>query len=43
MADNEKGVVAAGFGLLCRRQAILWWVFVVNFACAGLGTLPGRR
>ncbi len=40
MADNEKGVVAAGFGLLCRRQAILWWVFVVNFACAGLGTLP---
>ena len=40
MADNEKGVVAAGFGLLWRRQGILWWVFVVNFVCGGLGTLP---
>ncbi len=40
MADNEKGVVAAGFGLLWRRQGILWWVFVVNFVCGALGTVP---
>jgi hypothetical protein len=40
MADNEKGVVAAGFSLLWRRQGILWWVFVVNFVCGALGTLP---
>jgi hypothetical protein len=40
MADNEKGVVAAGFGLLWRRQGILWWVFAVNFVCGALGTIP---
>lgn len=40
MADNEKGVVAAGFSLLWRRQGILWWVFVVNFVCGALGTIP---
>jgi hypothetical protein len=40
MADNEKGLVAAGFSLLWRRQGILWWVFVANFICGGLGALP---
>jgi hypothetical protein len=40
MADNEKGVVAAGFSLLWRRQGILWWVFVVNFVCGAVGTIP---
>ena len=40
MADEEKGVVAAGFSLLWRRQGILWWVFVVNFVCGALGTAP---
>jgi hypothetical protein len=40
MADNEKGSVSAGFSLLWRRQGILWWVFVVNFVCGGLGTIP---
>lgn len=40
MADNEKGLVAAGFGLLWRRQGILWWVFVVNFVCGALGSFP---
>jgi hypothetical protein len=40
MAENEKGVVTAGFSLLWRRQGILWWVFVVNFVCGALGTLP---
>ncbi len=40
MADNEKGLVAAGFGLLWRRQGILWWVYAVNFVCGALGTIP---
>ncbi len=40
MADEQKGVVAAGFGLLWRRQGVLWWVFVVNLVCGGLGALP---
>jgi hypothetical protein len=40
MAENEKGVVTAGFSLLWRRQGILWWVLVVNFVCGALGTLP---
>lgn len=40
MADNEKGLVGAGFSLMWRRQNVLWWVFVVNFICAGLGTIP---
>jgi hypothetical protein len=41
MADEQKGPVAAGFGLLWRRQGILWWVFVMNFICGALGTIPG--
>ncbi len=40
MADEQKGVVAAGFGLLWRRQGVLWWVFVVNLVCGGLGAVP---
>ena len=40
MADERKGVVAAGFSLLWRRQGVLWWVFVVNLVCGGLGTMP---
>jgi len=40
MADEQKGVVAAGFGLLWRRQGVLWWVFIVNLVCGGLGTMP---
>jgi hypothetical protein len=40
MADEQRGVVAAGYSLLWRRQGVLWWVFVVNLACGGLGTLP---
>lgn len=40
MADQNKGALAAGFGLLWRRQTILWWVFAVNFLCAAFATLP---
>jgi hypothetical protein len=39
MVDDQKGLVAAGFGLLWRRQGILWWVFVVNLACGAMGTI----
>ncbi len=40
MADEQKGVVAAGFSLLWRRQGVLWWVFVVNLVCGALGAVP---
>jgi len=40
MADERKGVVAAGFSLLWRRQGVLWWVFVVSLVLGGLGALP---
>jgi len=40
MADDQKGVVAAGFSLLWRRQSVLWWVFVVNAVCGALGAGP---
>jgi len=40
MADESKGVVAAGFSLLWRRQGVLWWVFVVSLVLGGLGALP---
>ena len=31
---------SAGFGLLFRRQYLLWWVFAVNFVLAAMATLP---
>jgi hypothetical protein len=31
---------SAGFGLLLRRQYLLWWIFAVNFLLAALATLP---
>jgi hypothetical protein len=40
MVEEQKGVMAAGFSLLWRRQGVLWWVFVVNFVCGALGSLP---
>lgn len=40
MADERKGVVAAGFGLLWRRPGVLWWVFIVSLILGGLGALP---
>jgi len=40
MADEQKGAMAAGYSLLWRRQSVLWWVFVVNFICGGIGTVP---
>lgn len=40
MADERKRVIAAGFSLLWRRQAVLWWVFVVSLVLGGLGALP---
>ena len=40
MAEEPKNALAAGFGLLWRRQGALWWIFVVNLVCGGLGTAP---
>jgi hypothetical protein len=40
MADEQKGLVSAGAGLVRRRQRILWWVFAVNFVLGALGTIP---
>jgi hypothetical protein len=31
---------SAGFGLMLRRQYILWWIFAVNFVLAALAILP---
>ena len=41
MSNQPKGTLSAGFGLLWRRQSVLWWIFAVNFACGLLGTVPG--
>jgi hypothetical protein len=40
MADEQKGVVAAGFALLWRQQRVLWWVFIVNLICGLCGAVP---
>ena len=43
MADDNKGLVAAGASLVWRRQRVLWWVFAVNFILSALGTAPTRN
>jgi len=40
MADDNKGLVAAGASLVWRRQRVLWWVFAVNLILSALGTAP---
>ncbi len=40
MADEQRGVVAAGFALLWRRRGVLWWIFVVNLAFGIMGAVP---
>ena len=42
MADENKGLVAAGASLVWRRQRVLWWVFAVNFVLGLLGTVGAR-
>ena len=42
MADDNKGLVAAGASLVWRRQRVLWWVFGVNFVLGLLGTTGAR-
>ena len=39
MAKGTRAA-SAGFGLLLRRQYLLWWIFAVNFALAALATIP---
>jgi len=40
MADDNKGLVAAGASLVWRHQRVLWWVFAVNVILSALGTAP---
>jgi len=42
MADENKGLVAAGASLVWRRQRVLWWVFAVNLAIGLLGAAGAR-
>jgi len=42
MADDNKGLVAAGASLVWRQQRVLWWVFGVNFVLGLLGTVGAR-
>jgi len=42
MADNDKGLVAAGAALVWRRQRVLWWVYAVNLALGLLGAAGAR-
>ena len=37
MADDNKGLVAAGAALVWRRQRVLWWVYAVNLGVGLLG------
>ena len=43
MADEGKGIVAAGASLVWRHQRVFWWVFGVNLALAALGTAPAHH
>jgi len=43
MADDNKGLVAAGASLVWRRQRVLWWVFAVNFILGAMGTASAHH
>ena len=43
MSYPNKSPFVAGAGLVWRRQSVLWWIFVVNFVLAGMGTSTFMR
>ena len=43
MADDNKGLVAAGASLVWRHQRVLWWVFAVNVILGAMGTAPAHH
>ncbi len=43
MADDNRGLVAAGARLVWRRRGLLWWIFAVNFVLGAMGTLLMAR
>ena len=43
MADDNRGLLAEGAGLVWRRRSVLWWVFAVNIVLGAMGTLPAAR
>lgn len=42
MADDNRGLVAAGAALVWRRQRVLWWVFAVNLVLGLMGAAGVR-
>ncbi len=39
-ARRAAGPLAQGAALVWRRQSVLWWIFLVNFVLALIGTVP---
>lgn len=39
MAEGKPKTFWSGAGLVWRRQRVLWWIFIVNFMFAALGTI----
>jgi hypothetical protein len=39
-ARVAKGALSRGAGIVWRRQGALWWIFLVNFLLALIGTVP---
>lgn len=42
MADDNKGLVAAGAALVWRRQRVLWWAYAVNLVLGLMGAAGAR-
>src|SRR5689334_6590974 len=40
MTRDRNSAISAGFGLLWRRQGVLWLIFIVNLICGLFGTVP---
>jgi hypothetical protein len=40
IVNRQSSILGAGAAMVWRRQSVLWWIFVVNFALAFMGTRP---
>jgi len=43
VTDPNNSPFIAGLGLAWRRQSVLWWIFLVNLALAGMGAATFMR
>jgi hypothetical protein len=43
VSNQDKSPFLAGFGLVWRRQSVLWWIFAVNFVLACMATATFMR